>query len=102
MSVLNVKGDTSQGYCWFRPIQCWGRYLVPLTIQTMRRWRYEADIKQISFGSTTHNIFSAIFAGIALKLEKDGQIFKFQSMSILAIHYNRRQETVSKSKYGLK
>ena len=68
MSVLNVKGDMSQGHCCFTPILYWGRYIVPLTIQTMRLWRYEADIKQISLGSTTHNIFSAIFAGMALTL----------------------------------
>ena len=30
------------------------------------------------------------------------KFFKFQSMSILAIHSNRRQETVSMPKYSLK
>jgi len=42
-------------------------------------------------------------AGIALKIRKGWPNFvKFQSMSILAIRCNRRQETVSMAKYSLK
>jgi len=47
-------------------------------------------------GELTIIIFLVIFENIASKLEKNGSIFfKFQSISILAIGSNRRQETVS-------
>jgi len=47
-------------------------------------------------GELTIIIFGGIFENIASKLEKNGSIFfKFQSISILAIGSNRRQETVS-------
>ena len=48
--------------------------------------------------------FWRFFAGIAFKLgEKNGPNFlKFQSMFILAIPSDRRQETVSMPKYNLK
>ena len=56
-------------------------------------------------------ILGVTFACLALKLENVGPnsnfqmrffFFKFQSMSILAIHCRRRQETVSMPKYSLK
>lgn len=57
----------------------------------------------ISEASIKQNIFLVSFAGIALKLEKVGPIFSsFNSCpSILAIRYNRREETVSMPKYNI-
>ena len=45
-----------------------------------------------------------MFASIVLKLSENvGPIFfKFQSMSILAIRGNKKQETVSMARYSLK
>ena len=77
--------------------------LVPLPIRKMFLEIYEENIKQISSGSTTHNIFLEILAGRALKLENSGPTSStFQSMSILVIRCNRRQETVSMPRNSLK
>ena len=76
---VQVKGALSRGYCCFRPIISLSHYLMPLPshIQNARK----------------EEIFVAIFAGKALKLEKVGPTFsKFQTMSILVvsnIYYSR-------------
>ena len=59
---------------------------------------YEEDIKQISSWSNNHNNFPVIIAGVAFKLENidpNFSCFNPLTMSILAIHRNRLQETVS-------
>ena len=59
---------------------------------------------KVSPGSTSSkNLFLVVFAGMTLKLEKVGPIFfKSQSMTILAVHDKRRQETLSIPEYSLK
>ena len=52
-------------------------------------------------GADNHNNCLVILVSIALKLEKQ-LVQLFQYMSILALCGNRRQETVSMSKYSLK
>ena len=49
-------------------------------------------------------IFLVIFAGIALKLENVGPIFSSLNLcpSLIAISYNRQQETVSMRKCSVK
>ena len=65
-----------RGYCCFWLILCKSHKLVPLAIHRMLLYIYEKDIKQILSGNTNRdNFFVIFFAGIALKLEKVGQIF---------------------------
>ena len=67
----------SHGYCCFWLILCKSHNLVPFAVHRMLLYSYEKDIKQILSGNTNHdNFFRDFFsAGIALKLEKVGQIF---------------------------
>ena len=66
----------SRGYCCSWLILWKSHNLVPLAIHRMLLYSYEKGIKQILSGNTNHdNFFVIFFAGIALKLEKLGQIF---------------------------
>ena len=52
-------------------------------------------------GALVTTIVFGDFCRQSIKLEKMTNFFKFQSMPILAIRYNRRLETVSVPKYSL-
>ena len=56
--------------------------------------------RPISSGSTDHKI--NVFVSFAGTSVTKFNFFKFQSMSILVIHCNRRQETVSMPRHSLK
>ena len=68
---------------------------VPVTLWLRSQTNFTREHKPNFFGGVGRGV---IFAGRALKV---GQIFSC-SMSILSIHSNRRQETVSMPKHSLK
>ena len=66
----------------------------------------EEDMKQISSGSSNHNSFLVIFAGIALKLEKVNQSFavdrkQFQCLNIVLNNKTGRPYNFEKNKVPL-
>ena len=76
----------SRGYCCSWLILCKSHNLVPLAIHRMLLYSYEKDIKQILSGNTNHdNFFRDLFCKHSIKTWKSWpNLFKFQSMSILA------------------
>ena len=91
--------------CCFRSFLCWSHYLVPLT--THKFFLEELWTSKISNQEALTIIFFSLvlllgMAGHGIKTWKSWRhFFKSQSISILTIRSNRRQETVSMPKYSL-
>ena len=79
-----VKGAVLQGYCCIRSILCLSHCF------KISNKFYRGGLNVECFGDLCrHNI----------KREKEAPFFTFQSMPILDIHSNRREETVSMPGY---
>ena len=91
--------------CCFRSFLCWSHYLVPLT--THKFFLEELWTSKISNQQALTIIFFSLvlllgMAGHGIKTWKSWRhFFKSQSIFILTIRSNRRQETVSVPKYSL-
>jgi len=72
---------------------------VPLSKQKMLLSLYEVDTKEISSGSSDHNIFLVIYEAIALTFEKGGPTFS-SSNPCLSLP-SCATETFSIPKYSL-
>ena len=120
-SKATPKGVMSQGYYFFRSILYWSHYVVPLPVHKMQ-WRIQGrglggpppphlmvrmtvpppppseglDPPLKCSCRVMEKIPNKFFHWrLTLILISFGDFFKFQFMSILSVHSNRQQETVS-------
>ena len=97
VSRVTSKWRISRGYSCFMSILCLSHYLMPLHIyRKYSCWVMKKKSNRKMCHETLAKIIFGHFCRHGIKTWKSWpSFFKFQSMSILAILCNRRQETIS-------